>query len=182
MYRPLTYVWLFIRISHYNLYAVVSYPKIILLICSLIESNLRRIIIKTKASPINSRCDFCVMGWMMGLEPTNAGTTNRCVNHFATPTIKFVILVRLERFEPPTTCLEGRCSIQLSYRRSSRITIVNPGYHFNRGRLEKSWSGQRDLNPRPPAPKAGALAKLRYAPIGDLISIAHLCLFVKKKK
>jgi hypothetical protein len=27
------------------------------------------------------------MGWMMGLEPTNAGTTNRCVNHFATPTI-----------------------------------------------------------------------------------------------
>ena len=117
---------------------------------------------------------LCVMGWMMGLEPTNAGTTNRCVNHFATPTIKFVILVRLERFEPPTTCLEGRCSIQLSYRRSSRITIVNPSYHFNRGRLGKSWSGQRDSNPRPPAPKAGALAKLRYAPIGDLISIAHL--------
>ena len=27
------------------------------------------------------------------------------------------------------------------------------------------WSGQRDSNPRPPAPKAGALARLRYAPI-----------------
>ena len=26
-------------------------------------------------------------------------------------------------------------------------------------------SGQRDSNPRPPAPKAGALARLRYAPI-----------------
>ena len=26
-------------------------------------------------------------------------------------------------------------------------------------------SGQRDLNPRPPGPKPGALAKLRYAPL-----------------
>lgn len=56
-----------------------------------------------------------------------------------------------------------------------------PSHHFNRGILGKSWSGQRDSNPRPPAPKAGALAKLRYAPIGDLISIAHLWLFVKRK-
>ena len=28
----------------------------------------------------------------------------------------------------------------------------------------KEWSGQGDLNPRPSAPKADALAKLRYAP------------------
>ncbi len=27
------------------------------------------------------------------------------------------------------------------------------------------WSGREDLNLRPPAPKAGALAKLRYAPL-----------------
>src|SRR5665648_638212 len=72
---------------------------------------------KLKAPGMNSRCNVFVMGWMMGLEPTNAGTTNRCVNHFATPTIRFELLVRLERFEPPTSCLEGRCSIQLSYRR-----------------------------------------------------------------
>jgi hypothetical protein len=26
------------------------------------------------------------------------------------------------------------------------------------------WSGWRDSNPRPPAPKAGALTKLRYIP------------------
>jgi hypothetical protein len=27
------------------------------------------------------------------------------------------------------------------------------------------WSGRQDLNLRPPAPKAGALAKLSYAPV-----------------
>ncbi len=27
------------------------------------------------------------------------------------------------------------------------------------------WSGRADLNGRPPAPKAGALTRLRYAPI-----------------
>ena len=32
------------------------------------------------------------MGWMMGLEPTNAGTTNQCVNHFATPTIRISLV------------------------------------------------------------------------------------------
>jgi hypothetical protein len=28
----------------------------------------------------------------------------------------------------------------------------------------KYWSGRADLNGRPPAPKAGALTRLRYAP------------------
>ena len=37
--------------------------------------------------------------------------------------------------------------------------------------MGKSWSGQRDSNPRPPAPKAGALAKLRYAPIDNLTEL-----------
>ena len=30
----------------------------------------------------------------------------------------------------------------------------------------RQWSGWRDSNPRPPAPKAGALTKLRYIPWG----------------
>ncbi len=45
--------------------------------------------------------------------------------------------------------LEGRCStIELH---PLRKTVL--------------WSGREDLNLRPPAPKAGALAKLRYAPL-----------------
>jgi hypothetical protein len=39
-----------------------------------------------------------VMGRLMGIEPTNAGTTIRCVNHFATAAKK---LVEGDGFEPP---------------------------------------------------------------------------------
>ena len=41
------------------------------------------------------------------------------------------------------------------YKNKGLRTTVNPYF---------IWSGQEDLNLRPPAPKAGALAKLRYAP------------------
>ena len=47
-------------------------------------------------------------------------------------------------FEPRTACLEGRCSIQLSY-----ATIK---------------SGWQDSNLRPPRPKRGAITGLRYTP------------------
>ena len=47
-------------------------------------------------------------------------------------------------FEPPTVCLEGRCSIQLSY--------------------AISLSGWQDSNLRPPGPKPGAITGLRYTP------------------
>jgi hypothetical protein len=33
---------------------------------------------------------------------------------------------------------------------------------------KKKWSGRADLNGRPPAPKAGALTRLRYAPMSVL--------------
>ena len=49
-------------------------------------------------------------------------------------------------FEPATVCLEGRCSIQLSY--------------------ATKMSGWQDSNLRPPAPKAGAMTGLRYTPKG----------------
>lgn len=35
----------------------------------------------------------------------------------------FFYLVRLEGFEPPTHCLEGSCSIQLSYKRAFRVVV-----------------------------------------------------------
>ena len=34
------------------------------------------------------------------------------------------------------------------------------------------WSGRRDSNPRPPAPKAGALTKLRYSPCASNLTRA----------
>ncbi len=58
----------------------------------------------------------------------------------------YVIVVIPIGFEPMTYCLEGSCSIQLSY-----------------GTIEKS--GWQDSNLRPPAPKAGAMTGLRYIPI-----------------
>ena len=45
------------------------------------------------------------------------------------------------------------------------------GYHLPIGNAflaeaspKGNWSGWRDSNPRPPAPQAGALARLRYIP------------------
>jgi hypothetical protein len=58
-------------------------------------------------------------------------------------------------FEPETYCLEGSCSIQLSYE-----TIFNKKWKFFNFHL----SGWQDSNLRPPAPKAGAITGLRYTP------------------
>jgi hypothetical protein len=65
-------------------------------------------------------------------------------------------LARLERLELPTRCLEGSCSVQTELQAHPRV--------YNQ-------SGRPDLNRRPPAPKAGALARLRYSPRCFLISV-----------
>jgi hypothetical protein len=72
-------------------------------------SNLRMTESKSVALPLG---DSPMMGRSMGIEPTNAGATIRCVHHFATTAIR---LATQEGFEPPTNRLEGGCSIQLSY-------------------------------------------------------------------
>ena|GEM_PF-6946440 len=55
-------------------------------------------------------------------------------------------------FEPGTACLEGRCSIQLSY----ATLIVD--------QIQSLLSGWQDSNLRPPGPKPGAITELRYTP------------------
>ena len=65
-----------------------------------------------------------LVGWVKGLEPSTPGTTIRCssqlsythhIERAARP--QAVELARLKGFEPLTHCLEGSCSIHLSYRR-----------------------------------------------------------------
>ena len=69
------------------------------------------------------------MGWVMGFEPTHVGTTIRGLNRLATPTI-FCFAEKVARqkgLEPLTYCLEGSCSIQLSYWRiMERVTGIGP--------------------------------------------------------
>ncbi len=60
----------------------------------------------------------------------------------------FIFLVFPAGFEPATYCLEGSCSIQLSYENLPLFIM----------------SGWQDSNLRPPAPKAGAITGLRYTP------------------
>ena len=62
------------------------------------------------------------------------------------------IKVTQSGFEPETYCLEGSCSIQLSYWAKKK------GLHW------RPSSGWQDSNLRPPAPKAGAITGLRYTP------------------
>ena len=63
----------------------------------------------------------------MGLEPTTLGTTIRCSNQLSYThhiSLQPTEMARQEGFEPPAYCLEGSCSIRLSY---WRISIpINP--------------------------------------------------------
>ena len=67
------------------------------------------------------------VGWVTGLEPVTSRTTIWRSTDWTIPTISGIQAsrtiylafskARLERLELPTHCLEGSCSIQLSYRR-----------------------------------------------------------------
>ena len=60
----------------------------------------------------------CFLGWVKGLEPSTPGTTIRCSNQLSYThqmRISRKSLARQKGFEPLAYCLEGSCSIQLSY-------------------------------------------------------------------
>ena len=67
-----------------------------------------------------------------------------------------VTLLRLER---RTYCLEGSCSIQLSYRAKISAPTAT-----SRRKSASISSGHPDSNWGSPAPKAGAITGLRYIP------------------
>ena len=86
-----------------------------------------------------------LLGWEMGLEPTTPGTTIRCSNQLSyTHHISTVwkplderpgkSLARQKGLEPLAYCLEGSCSIRLSYWREfwmeqvTRIELASPAW------------------------------------------------------
>ena len=110
-----------------------------------------------------SQCKFKPdgkMGWIKGFEPSALGTTIRCANQLSythhdilAPQTDFIWadMVRQKGLEPLTYCLEGSCSIHLSY---WRIFLVL----FRLYRLERAMG----IEPTYPAWKAGVLP-LNYA-------------------
>ena len=79
------------------------------------------------------------MGRLMGIEPTNVGTTIRCVNHFATT----AIMVEGGRFELPNP--------KERIYSPPRLATSLPLRIFIRMKVLKKWRSGRDSNPRPPA-------------------------------
>ena len=71
------------------------------------------------------------MGWKMGLEPTVSSATNWRFNQLS----YIHHMARQKGLEPLTYCLEGSCSIQLSYWRIS-LYAAQGNRPFSAG-----WSG-----------------------------------------
>ena len=78
------------------------------------------------------------MGWVIGLEPMTPRATTWYSNQLSYTHHIAEKMVRLKGLEPPTHCLEGSCSIHLSYRRIY-LDISSSVSH---------WSGRWESNPR----------------------------------
>ena len=115
---------------------------------------------------------FLFVGWVKGLEPSTPGTTIRCSNqlsytHHIEPqgtnrkerrtTCSSKEVARQKGLEPLAYCLEGSCSIQLSYWRVSvkleRVTGIEPA--------SPAWKAGAlaiVLHPHAPSAKSSALS------------------------
>ena len=91
---------------------------------------------------------FAYMGWVKGLEPSTPGTTIRCSNQLSY-THHIILLARQEGFEPPTYCLEGSCSILLSYWRISSPHPAGGAGDGNRTHVSslEGWCSTIELHP-----------------------------------
>ena len=108
---------------------------------------------------------FLFVGWVKGLEPSTPGTTIRCSNQLSYThhmdihmgsTDDREKMARQKGLEPLAYCLEGSCSIQLSY---WRVSV----------KLERVTG----IEPASPAWKAGALAIVLHprAPSTQIVSL-----------
>ena len=87
------------------------------------------------------------MGWIIGFEPTTSRATTWRSNQ-----LSYIhhLLARLKGLEPLTYCLEGSCSIQLSYKRIlnlSQKTGAGDGNRPHTTSLE-GWDSTIELHPR----------------------------------
>ena len=88
------------------------------------------------------------VGWEMGFEPTIFSATNWRVRP---TTLHPPYMARLKGLEPLAPCLEGRCSIQLSYRRlfvrSGGVFGAGDGNRTHTTSLE-GWGSTTELHPQ----------------------------------
>ena len=84
------------------------------------------------------------MGWITGFEPTTSRATTWRSNQ-----LSYIhhILARLKGLEPLTYCLEGSCSIQLSYKRIIiKLAGAGDGNRTHTTSLE-GWDSTIELHP-----------------------------------
>ena len=84
------------------------------------------------------------MGWIIGFEPTTSRATTWRSNQ-----LSYIhhIMARLKGLEPLTYCLEGSCSIQLSYKRIIiKLAGAGDGNRTHTTSLE-GWDSTIELHP-----------------------------------